>query len=81
MRDVLVRVDKASVSVIFGRDKQSLSFQCRTSSCLRTVKETGDDYTQATASKLLVIRVHDNNNNFLFQNMLVIQHVRLKPLP
>ena len=81
MRNVLVTVDKESVSVIFGRDKQILSFQCRTSSCLRTGKETGDDYTQATASKLSVIQVHDNNNNFLLQNMFVIPHVRLKPLP
>ena len=62
MRNVLVTVDKESVSVIFGRDKQILRFQCRTSSCLRTGKETGDDYTQATASKLSVIQVHDNNN-------------------
>ena len=74
-------VDKDSVFVIFGGDKQILSFQCRTSSCPRTDEETGDDYTQANAAKLLVIQVHDNNNNFLLQNMLVTPHVRLKPLP
>ena len=81
MRNVLVTVDKDSVFVIFGRGKQILNFQCRTSSCLRTDKETGDDYTQATAAKLLVIEVHNNNPNFLLQNMSVIPHVRLKPLP